>query len=810
MGLLLNKEKKAAANKKKKLPKTVQQSIPYEAVYENGVFRDSDNMFTKMYRLEDVNFKIASDEEQEKLFLLYEAFLNTFPTNVRVQVLIYNQTADKRQFIKTVRFEPQRDGLNSLRSEMNDMLINKVAAGKNNLQQDKFVIVGYQDNDTESAMRVLDSLDKDVDSALSKISPQSKAHAVSLEERLRILHSIYNQNESAVFGNVKNKDGSTSLDIGLLYKNGLSTKDAIAPGAIAFKPNHFQIGDTFGCSLFLANVPNSLSTDFMADITNLPFCQLVSVNYQPIEGTKALKMVRDRLMAINVQIAAQQKRAAEEGYSEAVASPELYASQEKTMELLNDITSRDQKLFFATFTISVFASSLRVLEEAVRQITAIGNRYIVPLKRLLYQQEFGFNSTLPFCQNELFVHRLMTTESASVFIPYTSQELFQKNGTYYGTNELTKSVIMYSRMTGNNYNGLIFGEAGTGKSFSAKSEMLNVALRSDKNQIYVIDPEGEYSDIARALGGEVVELSTSSTTFINPLDMDLDYGGDSNPVAMKSDYIISMVEIMLGGGQSLDAIYRSIVDRCVRIMYRGYVEHLEDLNRKGNKITCDRDASPTLMDLYQILREQGEEEAQLLATVIEPYAKGGMMLFAHRTNIQTTSRFVVYNIKNLGRGMKDLGLHVCLNEIWNQMIANRKKDIWTWFYIDEFYLLLQSEGTAAFLKEIWKRARKWNGVPTGIMQNTEDLMRSADGRNILNNTSFIIMMSALQMDRQNFGELLNISPSQLEYINNAERGHGIIYTGKTIIPFNNEYAKDTKLYEIMSTSGTQDAVNSSF
>ena len=335
--------------------------------------------------------------------------------------------------------------------------------------------------------------------------------------------------------------------------------------------------------------------------------------------------------------------------------------------------------------------------------------------------------------------------------------------------------------------------------------MISVLLRSDKNQVYVIDPEGEYSPLAKALNGEVIELSATSNKFINPLDMDIDYGGDGDPISMKSDYIISMVEIMLGGGRTLNPTAKSIVDRCVKNIYRGYLEHIDTLNQKGESITCDKDAMPTLNNLYNELRIQPEEDARIIANILEIYAQGSLATFAHRSNVETDKKFVVYDTNNLGTGMKGLGLHICLNDIWNKMISNRKKGIWTWIYIDEFYLLLQSDSAASFLMQIWKRARKWNGVPTGIMQNTEDLLRSADARNIINNTSFVIMLSLPKLDRLNLSDLLQLPDSQLTYITNSQPGHGIFYTGKTVLPIKNDFPKSSMLYKIMSTSGKEDA-----
>lgn len=793
-----NKQKQK--KKKRPLPTTVQKSIPYTNVYDNGVFETLPGHFTKAYRLEDVNFKIASEEEQSGIFENYGMFLNTFPSDCRFQILVFNHLADKRRFLNDIRFEPRRDGLNKYRQEINKVIMDKIVTGKNNLQQEKYCVVSVEDNDVGHAMRVLDSMDSVVDKSLRRINPDGHTTPLSVEERLRSLFNIYNQDGDTIFENVVDDEGVAYFDLAQLYRDGATTKEAVAPNGMSFKGNHFTIGETFGRSFFLEKVPTWLTTEYMDELSALPFTSLISVQHSPIEQQQALKLVKNQIVNVNASIAEAEKRAAKDGYSASVISPELRRSQTQANDLMEDLVSRDQKLYNVTMTVTVFASSLANLDEATRQVTSIGSRFSAPLRKMIYQQEPCFNSCLPLCINELSTRKLMTTESASILLPYSSKELHQRNGVLYGLNEVTGSIIMYSRMSGRNYNGLIFGESGSGKSFSAKSEMFNVLLRSDKNHLIIIDPENEYTPMVEALGGEVIHLSSGAKSFVNPLDMDLDYSGDDDPLAMKSDYLISMIEIMYGRGQVITPRERSIIDRCVKNIYRGYLQHLDQLKASGSPVTCDKEAMPTLSNLYNELKMQPETEAQNLADVLELYATGSLAIFAHRSNVEINSPIVSYNIKNLGTGMKDLGLFVCLNDAWNKMIENHKKGIWTWLYIDEFYLLLRSESASAFLMEIWKRARKWQGVPTGIMQNTEDLLRNVNSRNIINNTSFVMMMSLPKFDRDNLAELLQLSDSQVDYLVNAQRGHGLIFNGQTTLPFNNEYPRDSFLYKLMSTS----------
>ena len=800
---MAEKETKKKKQVKQKIPKTVQQSIPYINIFDNGVIETEPGVFSKAYRLEDVNFKIAPDAEQVEIFTAFGQFLNSFSPEVKFQIIIQNHNTNRYDTVRSVKFDPQKDGLNKYRSELNTILIDKISESKNNLTQDKTLIVSVEDEDSVHAMQVLKTLDIEINKGLTKIAKEARTEPKPIEERLEDLFNIYNQDGESVFYNAKDKD-KTYFDLNKVYRSGLTSKDVIGPSGLEFNSGSFRMGHTYGRAMFLEGVPSFLSTDFLSDLSNISCALSISIHYTSLDPTKAIKMVRDQMVNVNAQIASAQKEAFKNGYSPDIISHGLMTSKTQTEALMDDLVGRDQKLYYITFVVVAFADTMKQLEENTRLITSIGNKYLCPIKTLLFQQEEGFNAALPLCTNKLSVKRLYTTESASIFLPYTSQELFQKNGIYYGLNQISNNLIVYSRMNGRNYNGLIFGESGAGKSFTAKNEMMSVLLRSAKNQVYVIDPEGEYTPLAKAFDGEVIELSAASKTFINPLDMDIDYGGDGDPVSMKSDYIISMIEIMLGGGRVLNPSTKSIVDRCVKNIYRGYLSHLDDLRARGNDITCDKDATPTLNNLYQELLRQPEDDAKVIAGIIEIYAQGSLATFSHRSNVETDKKFVVYNTSNLGTGMKSLGLHICLNDIWNKMIENRKKGIWTWIYIDEFYLLLQSDAAASFLMQIWKRARKWNGVPTGIMQNTEDLLRSVDARNIINNTSFVIMLSLPKLDRSNLGDLLQIPESQLAYITNSQPGHGLIYNGKTILPFKNEFPRNSQLYKIMSTSGTKD------
>lgn len=779
-------------------PANVQQTIPYKQVFVNGIIETRDGVFTKCYRLPDANFKVASQEEQFRIFHKFEEFLNSFNENMKWQIMIYNRSEDKKKTMRNMRILPQSDGLNHYRKDMNEILLEKMIKGNNSITQEKYLVVTITDKIFDVVNNRFVQIDADVAKIIRSIT-KTPAEPLTTDERLELLHSIYNMDGSPFFnGADKNGVANGRIDYAQLARQGLTTKDMIAPDSFDFsKGNQFKLGEIYGQSLYVKGSPTFLKTDYISDISDVPCNQIISMHYIPIESQDAINMVKTRLASIDAQISSTQKKNVESGYFGAPISPQLEHARNTANTIMEDIISHNQKLYYVGITVTVFAESAQALKENVSHVMAAANKHVCPLKTLTFQQEQGLNSALPLGVNELFTDRMYTTESACAYMPFTSQELMHKQAIFYGLNEVTKHVISYDRLKGVNANGMIFGQSGSGKSMIAKWEMISVLLKDPNAQIFVIDPQGEYYPMAKSLNGEVIQISPTSSQYINPLDMDINYDED-DPISMKSDYIISMCEILLPAGFQLEPVTKSVIDRCVRKIYQHYVEYMN--NRIDRRTTCDPSMSPTLNDLYLELKRQPEPQAQTIADIIEMYATGSYNAFAHRTNVNTNSRFTVYDIKKLGTGMRNLGLHVCINDVWNRMIENSKKGIRTWFWIDEFHLLLKSDSVSAFMERIFKMARKWLGVPTGILQNTEDLLRSPDARGVLNNTDFVIMMSMQQSDRQNIADLLGASDDQLEYINGSESGHGLIRTGNTIIPFENEIPQDSSIYQMTSTA----------
>jgi type IV secretory pathway VirB4 component len=779
------------------LPKTTQESIPLRGFMNNGIIETYPGTFTETFELEDVNFSIAPEEDQRTIYKNFMDLLNSFSESTKWQFTIFNHQIDKRQTIRQIRIAPQSDGLNGFRQEMNGILLNSLKKGNNSIKHEKYLTISIEDPSAEHAALSLRKLGQETARKIRKIS-KDEVHILTTQERMKLLYDIYNQDydyrmATGVF------NGEEKFDLSFIEKMGLSVKDVIGPSGLDFsKGTSFMVNDMYAQAMYLEHVPSFLTTAFLQDLSELQSNLLISITSEALAMDHAIKMVRSQLANIEGQAAAIQKRNGEGGVM-APLPPDLERAQQNARDLMNDIMSRDQRLFFLTVTLVVFAHSKEQLDENVNLVKSVAGKHMAPIKPMAYQQEFCFNTALPLCRNDVYVERLYTTEQAAVFIPYNSQEIMQKNAIFYGLNSTTKNMILYDRLTGANYNGLIFGYSGSGKSFTAKAEMISVLLSKPDSQVFVVDPQGEYYPLTDAFHGQHIMLSPQYKNYINPLDLDISENEDSeaDPITMKSDFVISLFGIIIGRGRELSPIHTAILDKCTRKIYAPYLEML----RRDHK-TSDPDQAPTLSDLFQELNMMKDEKAEAgqLADALYQYAVGSFSTFAHRTNVETNARFVVYDTKALGSGMKELGLHICIQDIWNRMVVNSKRNIYTWFYIDEFHVLLESEGTTLFLKRIWKMARKWKGVPTGIMQNTEDLLRSPDTRAIINNTSMVIMLKEPLMDRQNLAEFFNLSPAQLDYITDSDPGHGLIYNGKVTVPFEYDFPKNTELYKVMTTA----------
>ena len=759
-----------------RLPKTAQQTIPYQEMCRDGICIIGDRYFTRQIQFYDVNYQLAQNEDKNLIFENYCDFLNYFDSSIKVQLSFLNQRADMEEYQKSIHIPEQADDFNGIRREYSGMLKGQLARGNNGLTKTKYITFGIEADSLKEAKPRLERIEADVLANFKVLGV--RAHSLDGYERLAILHRMFHPSDNQKF----------KFAWDAIWKTGLSSKDFIAPDSFTFKSGqYFQIGRTYGAVSFLQILAPELTDRMLADFLDLENSMVVTLHIQSIDQSAAIKNIKRKITDLDRMKIEEQKKAVRAGYDMDIIPSDLATFVSEAKTLLDDLQSRNERMFLVTMLVMNHAGTRQKLENNIFQAAGVAQKYNCALRRLDYQQEQGLMSSLPLGLNQISIQRGLTTSSTAIFVPFTTQELFMNGeALYYGLNALSNNLIMADRKKLKNPNGLILGTPGSGKSFSAKREITNAFLITP-DDIAIIDPEQEYSPLVQRLGGQVIDISPASDQYINPMDLTLNYSEDDNPLTLKSDFILSLMELIVGGKSGLEPVEKTVVDRCVHMVYRDYLQ-----DPRPEKM-------PVLGDLYELLRKQPEQEAQRLATALEIYVTGSLNVFNHQTNVEIKSRIVCYVIKNLGKQLKKFGMQVVQDQVWGRVSENREAHKSTRLYIDEMHLLLREEQTAAYTVEIWKRFRKWGGIPTGITQNVKDLLASREIANIFENSDFIYMLNQAGGDRQILAKQLNISPHQLGYVTNSNAGEGLLFYGNVIIPFVDHFPKDTELYSIMTT-----------
>ena len=776
--------KKARPNGNGKVPVTAQQSIPFKQMFKDGICKVDNNLYTKTVQFFDINYQLAQNEDKTAIFENYCDFLNYFDSSITVQLSFLNQVADVEEFHSQLEISVQNDDFDDIRLEYSEMLKNQLAKGNNGLVKTKYITFGVKEKSLKEAKPKLERIEADILNNFKTMGVL--AQPMNGAERLAVLHRSFNPDGREKF--------RFSWD--MLPKSGLSVKDFIAPSSFDFsKGNSFRMSGKYGAVSFINIMASEMSDRMLADFLNIEHNITLSIHIQSIDQNKAVKMVKSKITDLDKMKMEEQKKAFRNGYDIDIMPSDINTFGKEAKSLLNDLQSRNERLFMATILIMNTADTKRKLDNIIFQEQGIAQKYNCQLKRLDYQQEDGIMACVPIGVNEIEIKRGLTTSSTAIFVPFTTQELFQGGeALYYGLNALSNNMILCDRKQLKNPNGLILGTPGSGKSFSAKREITNAFLTTT-DDIIICDPEAEYYPLVNRLNGQVVKISPTSTQYINPLDINLNYSEDENPIALKADFILSLCELIVGGKNGLEPIEKTIIDRCVRMVYRDYL---------ANPDTAEM---PILQDLYDLMLKQTEPEAQRIATALEMYVTGSLNVFNHRTNVDMNNRLICFDIKELGKQLKKIGMLVVQDCVWNRVTVNRAEHKSTRYYIDEFHLLLKEEQTAAYSCEIWKRFRKWGGIPTGLTQNVKDLLASREIENIFENSDFIYMLNQAGGDRQILAKQLNISPHQLSYVTNSGAGEGLIFYGNVIIPFVDKFPKDTQLYKIMTTKPEEQEEN---
>jgi type IV secretory pathway VirB4 component len=767
----------ARANRTDKKEKSAQDSIPYERMWPDGICRVSDSHYTKTIQFQDINYQLSQNEDKTAIFEGWCDFLNYFDSSIHFQLSFLNLAASEETFANSISIPPQRDACDSIREEYTTMLQNQLARGNNGLIKTKYLTFGIDADSIKAAKPRLERIETDILNNFKRLGVA--ARTLDGKERLFQLHAVFHMDEQLPF----------QFEWDWLAPSGLSTKDFIAPSSFEFRTGkQFRMGKKYGAVSFLQILAPELNDRLLADFLDMESSLIVSMHIQSVDQVKAIKTVKRKITDLDRSKIEEQKKAVRAGYDMDIIPSDLATYGSEAKKLLQDLQSRNERMFLLTFLVLNTADNPRQLGNNIFQAGSIAQKYNCQLTRLDFQQEEGLMSCLPLGLNQIEIQRGLTTSSTAIFVPFTTQELFQngKEALYYGINALSNNLIMVDRKLLKNPNGLILGTPGSGKSFSAKREIANCFLLTS-DDVIICDPEAEYAPLVERLHGQVIKISPTSTNYINPMDLNLDYSDDESPLSLKSDFILSLCELIVGGKEGLQPVQKTIIDRCVRLVYNEYLNDPKPENM------------PILEDLYNLLREQEEKEAQYIATALEIYVTGSLNVFNHQSNVDIDNRIVCYDIKELGKQLKKIGMLVVQDQVWNRVTINRAAHKSTRYYIDEMHLLLKEEQTAAYTVEIWKRFRKWGGIPTGITQNVKDLLSSREVENIFENSDFVYMLNQAQGDREILAKQLNISQQQMTYVTHSDAGEGLIFYGNVILPFIDRFPQDTELYRVMTT-----------
>mgnify|MGYP002577828585 FL=1 len=754
---------------------TAQQTIPYHAMYPDGICKVTEKKYSKSIAYDDINYQLAQADDKTAIFENWCDFLNYFDATVSVQLSFINRGTRSGGAEEVVAIPAQSDAFNSIRTEYADMLKHQLAKGNNGFVKSKYITFSVEADNLNAAKARLARIETDILNNFKVLG--AAARPMTGYERLEALHSVFHpEGEPFRF----------SWD--WLTPSGLTTKDFIAPSSFRFgEGRYFRMGRKIGAVSFLEILAPELNDRMLADILDLETGIVVNLHIKSIDQTEAIKTIKRKITDLDKMKIEEQKKAVRSGYDMDIIPSDLAMFGGEAKNLLQDLQSRNERMFLLTFLVVNMADTKRKLENDIFAAAGIAQKYNCALTRLDYQQEAGLMSSVPLGENLIPIQRGLTTSSTAIFIPFITQELFQQGAAlYYGLNALSSNMILCDRKRLKNPNGLILGTPGSGKSFAAKREITNAFLITD-DDIIICDPEAEYYPLVRRLHGQVIRISPTSTQYVNPMDINLNYSEDDNPLALKSDFLLSLCELVIGGKEGLMPVEKTVIDRSVRNVYRPFLA------------APDPAKMPILGDLYDELLRQPEPEAARVAAALELYVSGSLNVFNHRTNVELSNRLVCFDIKQLGKQLKKLGMLIVQDQVWNRVTINRAEKKSTRYYMDEFHLLLKEEQTAAYSVEIWKRFRKWGGIPTAITQNVKDLLSSREVENIFENSDFVLMLNQAQGDREILARQLNISPQQMKYVTHTEAGEGLIFYGNVVLPFLDRFPQNTELYRVMTT-----------
>lgn len=755
-----------------KVPRSVQDAIPIRRIWADGIFQVG-SQYSKSWSFTDINYAIADKDDKMAMFLDYCALLNALDSGASAKITIHNRRIDKEAFERSVLLPLHGDALDHYREEFNEMLRAQVTGTSNSMVRERYLTVSIVKRSIDEARTYFARVGTDLVTHLAKLS--SVAAELSTPDRLRLLRDFFKAGQPPAF----------EFDLRQHAKRGHSFKDWLCPDSMEFAADHFKIDDRFGRVLYLQDYASYIKDSFISELCDLDRSMMLSIDILPVPTDEAARQMQNTLLGVETNIANWQRKQNAANNWSATIPYDMELQRKETKEMLDDLTTRDQRMMFGLVTLVHMADSQQQLDSDTETLQSVGRKHLCQLSTLRWQQKDGLDTVLPYGLRRIQALRTLTTESTAVLIPFRAQEILQPGGIYYGQNAVSKNMIVADRTKLLNGNSFRLGVSGSGKSMSAKEELVQIALATE-DDILILDPESEFGHLTRALGGEVIQISATSDTHINALDMDRSYGDERNPIVAKSEFVLSLYEQLVGGGQ-VTAKEKSILGRCTELVYQPYI-------RNGYQGT-----PPTLRDFYRLLKLQPEPEAQGLALASELFITGTLNTFAKYTNVDTQARIIDYDIRELGEQLMPLGMLVTLDAIYNRVIQNQKRGKRTWIVADEFYILFRYEYSANFFYKLWKRIRKYNGLITGLTQNVDELLRSDTARLMLANSEFLILLNQSATDREELAKLLHISDTQLGYITDVPAGCGLIRCGGQLVPFTNAFPTGTNLYKLMTT-----------
>ena len=769
-----NKEKKRQL-KSSAAPKNSVDFIGYERMYDDGLCAITSELYSKTIQFSDINYQTARLQEQSDLFAKWCETLAYCDSSMHLQINIINRRIDQEGFRESMLLPLEGDANDQYRTEINDMLMDKALEGQNNIIREKYATFSTKAESFEEAKRNLARIEGDMTAQYKALGCQ--VNSLTGAQRLQLIHNVFRPNDRFTF---KYDD---------LIWSGLTTKSFVAPGYLDFRPNdYYEFDGNYGEVLYVRSLPRVMGDQLIKELSDLPIPLNIAIHIDAVEQSEALEYTRRQIAYMEMEVTSKQDKAIQANRNPDIAIPmETRKKYVGATELRDLLENKNQNMFKVSILVYTFAADLKEIFDNVAQIVSAARKKDVLLAPLHAEQRQGVNSILPLGHNLVDKKRTLTTASTAIFVPFTTQELYEAGGIYYRQNTMSHNLVFFNRYNLQAPNGLLFGTPGSGKSFFAKDEIFWVLLKDKNAEVIIIDPEREYTRLATALNGEVVYISAGSPHHLNPFDISDNYADDADPLSLKSEFILTICELLIGGVNGLSGEQRSIISRCTKTVYAKYFS-----NPKKYPV-------PTMRDFYNEILKQPEAAAANLALQLELYIEGALDVFAHPTNVDTSNRFVVYDVRDLGKQMRTFGMMVVLDQIWNRITSNREKGKRTWLYIDEMQLLLTNKFSSDFFFELWSRARKWGAVPTGITQNVRTLLDSSNGQRMLSNSDFIAMMNQHTNDRLDLAHLLNMSDRQSEYITNAESGAGLLFAGNCIIPIINKFPKDTEMYKIMTT-----------